>query len=278
MKLHRRFPNVLLPAALVLLAILANPAAASGRRPVGDTLLPSALRDSFPNAVSYAAVPIAARVTSAESALLRSRVGGWDYAEWLRSEGIIKIYDGGSAPPDNRLKDGEQVLRAGTVPELEALVPGAVLFNRDRRAPGGHFIAYRDSVFAVKGLNRLFHYAGVSFDSSTMVARARLALLLVTAVEEKPVEVSRATRTRDGLIPSGYGVGSLAVPQVSFLLFKAEYPVKGAPGIAQVDFECLSGQSRRHETVHFWRYGEAGAQLRLIGALAFDEVPLPPSK
>ena len=43
LKLHKRFPNVLLPVALIVLAILANPVFASGRKPVGDTLLPPAL-------------------------------------------------------------------------------------------------------------------------------------------------------------------------------------------------------------------------------------------
>ena len=278
-KLHKRFPKVLLPAVLILLAILANPAFASGRKPVGDTLLPPALRDSFPDAVSYPAVPIVARVTPAESALLRNRVGGWDYAEWLRSEGITKIFDGGYDPPDDRLMDGEHVLRAATVPELEALMPGAVLFNRARQAPGAHFIAYRDSVFAVAGLNRLFRYAGVSFDTSTMVARARLAVLLVAALEEKVPEPPHGRGISDIPPTPVCDIGSPAVPQVSFLSVNVRNPMVGRPGVARVDFECVVGPSRGHRMVEFWRSDTTAVQLHIIyGSVVFDEVPFSPAE
>jgi hypothetical protein len=269
LRLHKRLPRVLLPAVLVLLAILANPAVASGRKPVGDTLLPPALRDSFPDAVSYPAVPIVARWTPAESALLRNRVGGWNRMEWMRSIGEF-MFDAGYTPPDDRLMDGEHVLRAATVPELEALVPGAVLFNPARQAPGGHFIAYRDSVFAVTGLNRLFRYAGVSFDTSTMVARARLAVLLVAALEEKVPEPPHGRGISDMPPTPVCDIGSPAVPQVSFLSTKRENPV----GSARVIIEYTASGKRGRRTVEFRRTYTTAVQLRgLSDYRNFDEVP-----
>jgi hypothetical protein len=250
LRLPKRFPNVLLPAALILFAILANPAFASGRKPVGDTLLPLALRDSFPDAVSYAAVPIVARVTSAESALV------------MRS--IPK-------PEKPRLTDPiySSVWRVGPIPALEAIVPGAVLYRQTRYVGMGNFpeyrIGYRDSLYELTGLNRLFRHAGVSFDTSTMVERARLAVLLVATKELS----DRQGRVQFGIADS---VGETTVPQVSFLSTKVENPVAGLASRAVVSFDLVVHGERRREDVEFWRHAGTVVQLRMGAGLLFDDV------
>ena len=168
--MRHALPNVLLPAVLVLLAIIANPALASGRKPVGDTLLPPALRDSFPDAVSYPLVRWLSVDSLSSDSLTRSFAAvfpedEWPYAQhrwWVTSaQSVLQ-----SPVPNSR-----------TV--YLAMTSAAVNGGRYTQL----FIEHSGRLYRDDELNDLAASAGFSFDAdstswlatlaaSTMIARA----------------------------------------------------------------------------------------------------------
>jgi hypothetical protein len=253
-----------LSSVVALLAILVGSSPASGRKPPQDTLLPPALRDSFAESVSYAAVPIVALATKQERDFIGERVGVVGPEDYR-----------GHTIPEEKLAADDSLWRVGAVPALEKLVPGAVVFRRSPRSDMRPldprcYIVYRDSVFGVSGLNRLLRYAKVSFDTSTMVARARVAVLLVEALHTRSTVMDGL---REGTRPDT--IGTTAVPQVSFLSVKVENPVAGRVDIAKVSFDVLRAGMRVEQEVVLWRYPGGLAELRFAAGLQVDELGAP---
>jgi hypothetical protein len=178
LRLHKKLPNVLLPAVLVFFAILANPAAASGRKPVGDTLLPPALRDSFPDAVSYPAAPIADQLDSSRANSLRSLANlgaaGW----WWRST---------RHPFLDSVLPGIEVYR---VPFADGRVTGPGSFGE------ADYASYRGKLYPLEKLNDLLQDAGLAADTANWPAIARVAALFALFGRE-------FVQTESGLVARG---------------------------------------------------------------------------
>ena len=241
LKLHKRFPNVLLSVATILLAIIASPASASGREPVGDTLLPPALRDSFPDAVSYSEASLGPRATGLlaehlSSLALPLGIGRRPYA----------IADSTSWWPVQKH------------PLLDSLFPGIEVC----RCPWTFFgqrhqnsvILYQGTLYRLERLNELILDVGLNDDTCNMPVLARVAAILAL--------LGRRVVTSD----SGAGLSVQAdtwrpaltsedgLPQFTVLSEKRVAPVSGPWNTPVVRLECFVNHTRCAIDVRFDPY------------------------
>jgi hypothetical protein len=232
LKPHEKFSNVLLPAVLILLAILANPTSASGRKPVGDTLLPPALRDSFPAAVSY---PYSTAQKCADSALT-ARI----YNAFTERTGLK-----GDKWPDATY----EVWIAAPHPFIESLLPGALCVTVHTVSPirkdggAGHseqFIYFHERYWEPRIANGLASEVGLNYDSSAALTRAKLAVVLAGFQD-----LSRTWRRWPGEFSSPLSPDT-AIPALTFLKATKVQDWNGNPLNDGFSIEMLVGGKRTH--------------------------------
>lgn len=211
LKLHKRLPKVLLSAVLVLLAILASPASASGRKPpkderpvwMGTTHLP----------VSHAGTTFSTMPKTAEVAAMTA---------------FAQQQPNGSTFPYGWYESGRQ-------PFLDSLMPGVRYVSTfesepfDRRA-WHHFALVDGELQPMQLLNVFLQDAGFKFDSAHMAEAAQAAVLLThfgvqldTAMERRQPGCYRfvdRTGPYDSKTWADGRAGTLAFPPIEFLSMK----------------------------------------------------------
>lgn len=165
--------------ALMLLAIAASPALASGAKPPKDTLLPPALRDSFPSAVSY---PMTRMTPVADSALV------------ARMTALLLIQD--KVPAKSRTSHTWWI--SGPQPFMESLFPGSRWLLAEKHenpvavtsfgeySPQLEFlILYKDHFYRRNQLNLLWDDAGLSFDTTRARTLAGFSVLMAAFADPR---------------------------------------------------------------------------------------------
>ena len=208
LRLHEKLQTVLPPAVLILLAILANPAFASGRKPptderpvwMGTTHLP----------VSYEGTVFSAMPQTAEVAAMTAEL----QQRYARSFFRVGWFE------------------AGTQQFLDSLLPGVRFVSTYESYPFDfgkwhHFALVDGELQPMQLLNVFLQDAGFKFDSAHMAEAAQAAVLLThfgvrldTAEERRNpgyYEFVERTGTWHGVPRADGRAGTLAFPPIEFL-------------------------------------------------------------
>jgi hypothetical protein len=216
---------------VLLVIVLCGTTQAWGRKPPKDTLLPPALRDSFPEAVSYAYSTARKCGDSALAARL--------YRAFEEHTGLT-----GKKWPDARY----EVWIAAPHPFVESLLPGALLVTVHTqswiRKDGGagytrHFVFFRGRYWGPRIANGLATEVGLSFDSSAALTRAKLGIVLAGFED-----LSRTSRQWGEY--SRHLSSDTAVPSLTFLKATRVKSFQGRPFNDGFSVEMLIGGKRTH--------------------------------
>jgi hypothetical protein len=208
LKPRERFPYVLLPAVLILLAILANPASASGRKPpkderpvwMGTTHLPASYK-----ATKYTAMPQSAELVAMTAQLQRQYQFSFFRDGWFES--------------------GPQELLDSLLPRVDfsSTFEGWAVDGGDWH----HFALFDGKRWRLEMLNVLLEDAGFKFDSAHMAQAAQAAVLFApfgvrldtVPLRQYPGSYRLLDRTAgfDGVPASGVRGGGIAFPPIEFL-------------------------------------------------------------
>jgi TonB family protein len=224
--------RTIIAAALSALAIAASPALASGAKPPKDTLLPPALRDSFPAAASY---PYSTAQKCTDSALT-ARI----YDAFTERTGLK-----GDKWPDATY----EVWIAAPHPFIESLLPGALCVTVHTASPirkdggAGHseqFIYFHERYWEPRIANGLASEVGLNYDSSAALTRAKLAVVLAGFQD-----LSRTWRRWPGEF-SRHLSPDTAIPALTFLKATKVKGFEGRPFNDGFLIEMLVGGKRTH--------------------------------
>jgi hypothetical protein len=255
------------PGAIVLAVVLVGalvpgcslPASrGSVTPPPGGAPLSKALRDSFPGAVSYPAVPLGPEASGVIGDSIRgaiiARYGGPDTFE----------YDAYASPGQ---------------PFLDKSLPNAVFvraFVRGRlvkMSRTDRFAVTGSKVYDFEGLNELLLAAGFTFDSTEMPVIAKTTVLLATF--GKTLDASG--QPSDGAAPSG-SVPGAGFPAIAFLSATRDtWRLGTSPRADGIRVQCLVDGVRRAVFVGFWdpdEWGRRGVEVLNSGGLQFAPVPI----
>lgn len=247
---------VILPGVLAL-ALVSGCSLPASRR--GTPVLPQALRDSFPGAVSYPAVPLGPKasglVGDSVCGAIVTRYGGPDTFE----------YDAYASP-------GHPFLRKELpgIVFVRAFVRGRLVNMRrtDRYAITG------SKVYEFEGLNELLLASGFTFDSTEMPVIARITVLF--ALFGKTFDASG--QVRDGAAPAGTEPGA-GFPAVAFLSATRDTWRLGTfPRADGIRVQCLIDGVRRGVFVGFFEadsWGRRAVEVLNSDGLQFAPVPVP---
>jgi hypothetical protein len=231
-----------------------------GRKPPKPDSL-DALRDSFPEAVSYPAVRPIGPVTRSDATMLNS----------LANAGMDSL---------TRDQVSRQWWLSNPHPFVESLVPGAQLYRcRWRRGrvleSETYFALFQGKLYGAGHLNYLLLDAGFSFDTSQMLVTAKAAVFFAVFGWQRP---DTSARRQWSDMPTPPPSDPLTFPAVAFLSVKRGVRRYPSGYVAQgVYLDCVIGTLPNTVFVEFYGSDEHGRAVlnRVMGTgINFMLIPL----
>jgi hypothetical protein len=209
LKLHKRFPNVLLSVVLILFAILANPVLASGRKPQ---------KDERPAWMGTVRLPLRHAPTLFAKMPNTPEVAALSADNWPKGQESTLVF-------------GYEWYESSKQQFFDSLLPGVRFLKGHEIGQGGgrmlNYALFQGKRWNLENLNEMLRLSGFQFDSAHMAVAAEAAVLLTHYARRletgalKRFSVYYLLDRTSYLFPGWSQTDSLAFPEMEMISMSA---------------------------------------------------------